>query len=110
MARSASATGAFNISAHIVRYLRTCLKVAGRKAPVRCTYAEKAFGLIWGDFDADFPLTKVSMMAIWATTVLHRHFPAVRETPDLKGFLRWPVTAAESDGFAPPLALALGYS
>jgi hypothetical protein len=50
------------------------------------------------------------MMAIWATTVLHRHFPAVRETPDLKGFLRWPVTAAESDGFAPPLALALGYS
>jgi hypothetical protein len=25
-------------------------------------------------FDADFPLTGVSMMAIWVTAVLHRHF------------------------------------
>jgi hypothetical protein len=39
-------------------------------------------------FDADFPLTGVSMMAIWVTAVLHRHFPAVRETPDFKGLLR----------------------
>ena len=52
----------------------------------------------------DSPLTGVSMMAIWATTVLHRgappSFSGGYETPDFKGLLRWPVTVAE--GRFPP--------
>jgi hypothetical protein len=34
--------------------------------------------------------------------VLHRHFPAVREMPDLKGLLRCRVTVAEREGFSSP--------
>jgi len=33
--------------------------------------------------------------------VLHRHFPAVRETPDFKGLLRCRISVAERESFAP---------
>src|SRR6266436_6502520 len=35
-----------------------------------------------------------------STVVLHRHFPAVRETPDFKGLLRCRVTVAERESVA----------
>src|SRR5882757_2648365 len=46
-------------------------------------------------------------MAIWVTTVLHRHFHGVREAPDFKGLLRCRISLAEREGFEPPIGLHL---
>jgi hypothetical protein len=46
-------------------------------------------------------LIRVSIMAIWGTTVLHRHFPAVREKPAFEGLLRCPISMAERESVNP---------